>query len=847
MPDITESIAPIAIDDIMRTAYRDYAISVITSRAIPDVRDGLKPVTRRILYAMRELGLTPDKPHRKCAGTVGEVLKEYHPHGDSSVYDALVRLAQDFTLLHPLIDPHGNFGSADGDPPAAYRYTEARLSRIAMSFFNGLDKDTVDFRPNFDGSVQEPTLLPVTWPQVIVNGDFGIAVGLASDIPPHNLREVAEAVMAYIDRPQMTTTEIAKIMLAPDFPTGGVVHDLDGYLAALETGRGSVKLRGTWTQEEDKRHTRLVVDSIPYQQIRSKIVAAIAEAIIEKQIDDVTALRDESSHGNTRIVIELRKGASTELAFNQLIAKKVGLEISINYNMMLLLDGQPRQMGIRQIFDAWIGFRFDTIRRAATFDLSKAQDRLHVLAGFIAAIGLMDRVIATIRASADGAAAREALKTLLAIDDIQAAAILDLKLQRLTGLELEAIRKEHADITAKIADLRDILEQRSRQLEILRNDLRSVASTYGKDRQTTVEHSLSALKAHDLIEREDAIVVITTNQYVKRVAASEINRQNRGTRGRQWMATGDDDQIATIRNGSTHDYLLAITADGQAHARRVYDIPESGPNTRGRHVRNVIEGVGDAQITKLLTIPSFDETTFLISISRRGSIKRTSLADLANATRRGGMSALKLDEGDAIAEIDVCQEHDHVIIVASNGRAARYIIDDRELRPMGRTAVGNRGITLSKSEHVVGMMVVHGDGTPQPRRQVATRDAEGKSVLLEEVDTQAMDHGQYLVCIGARGLGKKTPVADFSTRHRGGKGVLCFLPTKKSGALIQALGTSNDRDLILFSTKGISNRIPVNAVRSTSRTANGCVRLMNLDEGDTVARVSTLVHEAEEE
>ena len=845
---MSNEIIEIPIKQHMEKSALDYAMSVIAARALPDVRDGLKPVHRRILWAMKEMGMTPDKQTKKSAGVVGEVLKLYHPHGDTSVYDAAVRMAQDWSLLHTLITGQGNFGSIDGDGPAAYRYTEMKLSPIAMRFFDGIDKDAVDKVPNFDGQAEEPNVLPVAFPNILVNGGEGIAVGMATSVPPHNLREVGAAMEAFFENPDMDVRDVAKIMIAPDFPTGGIVHGLDGYVQALETGRGRVLLRATWREEQTKTKKLLVIDSIPYQQNKAKIYENIGTLVNDKKVDGISDVRDESSNKvGMRLVVEMKKDGDPELVFNQLLGHKIGLEVSFNYNVMLLEGSQPYQMGVLEIFKRWTAFRIENIRRATEFDLKKAQAHLHLLEGLMKAIKLMDEVIRTIRASSDADEARPKLMELVGIDETQANAILAMTLRRLTGLEIEATRKDHEETTAHVADLEDILASEQRQIAIVRDALRKAVEKFGKDRMTKVEHSLSRLNREDLIEKEDVVVITTANGYVKRVPTSAMNRQNRGTRGKSWMNVGEDDTVEAVHAGSTHDYLLAITSSGQVHARKVFDVPEGASGTKGRHVRNVIPGIAEGdRIVKMLTAEDFSEDHYLVTISESGQIKRTRLSEYAGSTRERGVIALNLDENDKLAAVDICREHDHVIIVGSNGKAIRFVMNEDQLRPMGRNAGGNRGIRLADGDKVVGMIVLHGDGNQQGLVKTKREQDDGTFVEVEDLDTRLMDNGVSLFCMGERAIGKKTHVSEFSAQARGGKGITCFNIIPKTGPLVKAMGVTDDRDLVLISQKGISNRISVESIRRSGRVTSG-TKLMNLDDGDKIAEVSIVVPEPAEE
>lgn len=811
-------IIEIPIKQHMEKSALDYAMSVIAARALPDVRDGLKPVHRRILWAMYEMGMTPEKQTKKSAGVVGEVLKLYHPHGDTSVYDAAVRMAQPWSLLHPLIIGQGNFGSVDGDGAAAYRYTEMKLAPIAMRFFEGIDKQAVDMVSNFDGQAEEPVVLPVAFPNILVNGSEGIAVGMSTSVPPHNLREVGAAVEAFLDNPAITPAELSKILIAPDFPTGGIVHGLEGYVQALETGRGRVMLRATWREEKTKTKTLLIIDSIPYQQKKSKIHEAIGALVNDKKLDGVSDVRDEtSSKAGLRLVVELKKDVSAELVFNQLLGHKIGLEVSFNYNMMLLDGTQPIQMNILDIFRRWLAFRIENIQRATQFNLNKALAHLHLLEGLIEAIGVLDKVIAIARNSEDARAAQLALMELIQIDEIQANAILAMTLRRLTGLELEAIRSDHKKTVSYVADLKAILASDSKQIALVREALRKAVDQFGCERQTAVEHSLSQLNREDLISKEDAVVITTANGYVKRVPTSAIQSQNRGTRGKSWMTAGDDDAVTGLHVGSTHDYLMVITSTGKIYSRKVYEIPESSAGTKGRHIRNIIPGIGDERIVKMLTVTDFEETSFLITVSNKGQIKRTKLSEYVGSNRESGIIALLLDSGDELAAVEVCRTNDTVILVASNGKAIRFVLDDSQLRPMGRASVGNRGIRIGATDKVIGMVVVP-----------AGTDNENT----------------YLFCMGQNAVGKKTPLSEFTAQTRGGQGVTCFNTTPKTGDLVKAMGVSNTFDLVFISQKGVSNRIGVSSLRKTGRITSG-VKLMNLDAGDRIAEVSLVLREEE--
>ena len=847
MSDPHGKIIEIPVKQHMEKSFLDYAMSVISDRAIPDVRDGLKPVHRRILFAMHQNGNTAEKAYVKSARIVGNVIGTLHPHGDVAVYDAAVRMAQSWSLLHPLIDPQGNFGSMDGDPPAAQRYTEMRMSKLSQTFFETIEKEVVNTRPNFDATIEEPTVLPALFPNILVNGTDGIAVGMATSLPTHNLGEVIDAFLAFVANPDITLAEIMQIMPAPDFPTGGIVHGLDGYAQALETGRGSVKLRGEWHEEQRRGGAaRLVVTELPWRVNKARLVESIADLVRDKKIDDIVGLNDESAKKQVRIVVDLAKGASAEVVANQLFAM-TELETSINYNMTLLLGQQPSVMNVFDIFRNFLEFRIDVIKRAAEFDLKAALKKLHIYEGYLKALDALDETIKTIRASKDRESAREALIKLLDIDTNQAQAILELQLQRLTNMDMGAIRSERESLLVKCEDLRDIIARRERRLQITIDDATGIKSRYSEERRTTIAQELSTITREDLITKEDVIVLATSSGYVKRVPVSQINQQNRGTRGKRWMDVGDDDTIASLMSASSHDVLLAFSDTGQLHAARVYEIPESAAGTKGRHVKNVLDGL-EGEVINLMAVNAFDDEHFLVTVSAAGNIKRTALSAYENATRKGGIRGVKIEEGDTIVGADIVREYDHVILVSSGGKAIRFEMNAGELRPMGRDSVGNRGMRIGNDEKIVGMIVLRGEGKPHPMMMVdVERDVDGKmKIVKEEVqDTRTLDYGRFLFVIGVRGVGKKTPVSEFSAQSRGGKGVLAFNINSRTGELVKALGVTADQDLVMTTKKGVTNRIRVDAIRTSGRATAG-TSLIKPDDGDAVVAVSPVVRAEEE-
>lgn len=803
------TILPKCIQDIMKQSFIDYSMSVITDRALPDVRDGLKPVHRRILYAMHEAGNDYNKAYKKSARMVGDVIGKYHPHGDTSVYGAAVRMAQPFSMSAMLIDGQGNFGSVDGDNPAAMRYTEMRLSRVAGEFFTDLHKETIAWRPNYDGSEREPTVLPAPFANLLVNGIEGIAVGMASSIPPHNLRAVVDATLLLMGNPQATTAEVVAALKAPDFPTGAMVHGLDGFADAVETGSGRVKLRAIWHEEDRSRGAKaIIIDEIPYQVNKAVLVARIAELVREKQVEDIVDLRDESNKEGIRIWIALKKDASPEAVFADL-ASKTDLEVSVSYNCVVLVNDRPRQLGLKDIVLHWIAFRREVVLARHVFERKQALARLHILAGYMAALGMLDRVIALIRGASSPAEAKTGLMQLLGIDDVQAQAILELKLQRLTGMELDSIRQEHAQVTAKVADLTAIIDSPERIDAVIREELADVARRHGGERRTEIGHGISDITREDMIPREDVLLCMTRGGYIKRLPANALERQNRGTRGKRAMELGDDDSVNFMKQTHSHDSLMVFARSGQVYGIKAYRIPEGTLSTKGRHIRNVIDGL-DEEISAVLALPEHDPALSVLTVTRTGQIKRSSIEDYGGATRRGGIRGVGLDEQDSLIGAFTVKDGDHLMLVANSGKAIRF--DLESVRVMGRAAGGVRGIKLDEGEWLVGATVIPGG---------ASQDL-------------------FLLCVGERGIGKRTAVAEFPVQGRAGQGVIAFKANTKTGNLVTALGVNASDDLIMFASNGVSVRIKVPDIRETGRAASGVI-LMNLDAGQSLVSATTAV------
>lgn len=826
---------PTKVKKIMEQSFLNYSMSVISDRALPDVRDGLKPVHRRILYAMFDAGNTHNKAYRKSARMVGDVIGKYHPHGDVSVYDAAVRMAQPFSMNHPLIDGQGNFGSVDGDNPAAMRYTELRLTPLSSTMFEDIRKETVPFIPNYDGSEEEPSVITTPFPTLLVNGTDGIAVGMATSIPPHNLRAVAQAVHALCGDTEITAAALHRILQAPDFPTGGIVYGTEGMLDAIETGRGKLRLRAKWHAEERSRGSRIVVDEIPYQVNKANLVVAIADLVRNKEIEDIVGLRDESSKEGMRVAIDLRAGADPEVVFAQL-ATRTSLDVSLSYNCTVLDRGAPKIMGLRGILLAWMDFRRETILRRTLFDRKNALSRLHILEGLMSALDHLDAVIALVRGATSAEDAREGLTSLLSIDEQQARAILEMRLQKLTGMEITSLRDEHSRVSAQVSALTAIIDSPERIQELMLEELDAVAYRYGQDRQTEVGEGMTIMNREELVPREEVLIAMTRSGYVKRMPASVLSAQNRGTRGKRAITMGDGDDISALIQCHSHDMLLLFTVGGQALGAKAWQMPEGSATSAGRHLRNVFDGL-DEEVVAMVQVPEQEENLSVVAATQRGQIKRTDMSEYTGATRKGGVSGIRLDDGDHLVGLFMVRSRDHLMMVSSGGRAIRFDIDD--IRSTGRVTGGVRGMRIAESETILGATVIPSEGEPLPTIQV--QDDDGN--VVETVDTTEMDRGRFLVCVGAKGVGKRTALSEFRVQSRAGKGVIAFRPNKKTGPLVSALGVvAADDDLVFFASNGVSNRIHAEDVRETGRSASG-VYLMNLDDGAVVTHVVTAVRQ----
>lgn len=807
-----DQIKPHNIAQEMKTSFIDYAMSVIVSRALPDVRDGLKPVHRRILYSMNDLGMHSDKPYKKSARIVGDVIAKYHPHGDSSVYDAMVRMAQDFNYRYPLVDGHGNFGSIDGDGAAAMRYTEARMSKLAMEMMRDINKNTIDFQPNFDGEEQEPVVLPARFPSLLVNGTTGIAVGMATNIPPHNLSEVIDGCLAYMDNPEIDVLGLMQFIKGPDLPTGALILGTKGIRSAYETGNGSIMMRSKCEIVEGHGGKySILVTEIPYQVNRERLIEKIAELVKEKRLDGITDLRNESNREGTRIVIELRKDVNPQVMLNNLF-KLTQLQVSYGINMLALVEGQPKVLNLKEIIAAYIKHQVEVIVRRTQFDLNKAEDRAHILEGLRIALDHIDRIIAIIRGSSTDDEALNSLMSEFSLSERQGKAILEMRLRRLTGLERGKIEEEYQGLITLIADLRDILANEDRVHGIIRDELLEIKDKYGDERRTEiVRGSDFDIEDEDLIPEEQVIITLTNNGYIKRQPISTYRSQNRGGRGVQGMGTHDDDYVKELLSTSTHDHLLFFTSKGKVYQKKAYTIPEYGRTAKGLPIVNIIEIAQDEYISAIIPVKEFNEDEFLFFATREGIVKRTTLSAFGNI-RTNGLIALSLREDDELIGVRKTSGNDDIIIASSGGKAVWF--DESQVRSMGRTAAGVRGINLEDGEIAVGMEMV------------------------------TMD--QEILVVTENGFGKRTSIQEYRKTNRGGKGVKTLTITEKNGTLVAMKAVNGDEDLLIVTNKGVIIRTPISQISQTGRATQG-VKLIRLTDDQSVSSVAVVEHEEHEE
>ena len=798
----------------MEKSYIEYAMSVIVGRALPDVRDGLKPVHRRILYAMYEDNLTSDKPFKKSATCVGDVLGRYHPHGDASVYDAMVRLAQDFSMRYCLVDGHGNFGSVDGDPAAAYRYTEARLSKISNEMLRDIDKDTVNWDPNFDESRKEPRVLPSRFPNLLVNGSSGIAVGMATNIPPHNLREVIGACIKVLDDPECTLADLMDSVKGPDFPTKGIIMGRSGIRAAYATGRGKIIVRARTDFETfGKDRTRIIVTELPYQVNKRQLIKNIAEQVKDKRLEGISDLRDETDRNGMRMVIELKKDANPQVVLNRLFAQ-TQLQSSFAINMLALVDDQkqPKILSLRHILDEYLKFQEEIIVRRTRYDLKKAQERAHLLEGLLIAQDNIDEVIRIIRSSYDNA--KENLMSRFGLDDIQAQAILDMRLKALQGLDREKLQNEYNELEEKIAWFNKVLSDEGLVRQILREELAAIAEKYGDDRKTEIQEVEDELDIEDLIEEEQCVFTLTEAGYIKRTPVSEYAAQSKGGMGKKGITTREEDTVVDVFTASTHDYILFFTDTGKVYRKKGYQIPESGKAAKGTALVNILQIEQGERVQTMIHFRDFtEEELYLTMVTRQGTVKRLPVATLKNL-RNNGIRALNMDEGDALVSVRETDGHQKLLIATHDGMAV--VFDENDVRPMGRTAVGVRGIKLREGDYVVG----------------AARAREGKSVLT----------------ITERGYGKRTPVEEYRITNRGGLGIKNYQVTEKTGKIVGVKVVDGSEDLLLVTQSGILIRIPVDTIKETAnRATQGVIVMRFKEEGDQVISLALTDHEEEPE
>lgn len=797
----------------MENSYIEYAMSVIVGRALPDVRDGLKPVHRRILYAMYEDNLTSDKPFKKSATCVGDVLGRYHPHGDASVYDALVRLAQDFSMRYMLVDGHGNFGSVDGDPPAAYRYTEARLSKISNEMLRDIEKDTVDWDPNFDESRKEPRVLPCRFPNLLVNGSSGIAVGMATNIPPHNLREVIGACICVLDNPDATLSDLMEHVKGPDFPTRGIIMGRSGIRAAYATGRGRLMVRARHEFEEfNNGRTRIIITELPYQVNKRMLIKAIADQVEDKRLEGISDIRDESDRNGMRIVIELKRDANPQVVLNRLFAQ-TQLQTTFAINMLALVENQrqPKILSLRHIIDEYLKFQEEIIIRRTRFDLKKAQERAHLLEGLLIAQDNIDEVIKIIRSSYDNA--KENLMQRFGLDDVQAQAILDMRLKALQGLDREKLQTEYKELEEKIAYFLRILSDEGLVKSILKEELTAIADKFGDDRKTEIQDVEDELDIEDLIEEEQCVFTLTENGYIKRTPVSEYAAQSKGGMGKKGITTREEDTVVDVFTASTHDYILFFTDTGKVYRKKGYQIPESGKAAKGVNIVNIIQVETGERVQAMLHFrETGDEELYLFMTTRNGTVKRLEVSALKNL-RNNGIRALTLDEGDQLISVTETRGHDRMLIATHDGQAVCF--DETDVRAMGRTAVGVRGIRLREGDYVIG----------------AARADEGKTVLS----------------ITENGYGKRTPIEEYRITNRGGMGIRNYMVTDKIGPVVGMKVVDGTEDLLLVTAAGILIRTPVENIRVAGRATQGVIVMRFKEEGDRVISLALADPEEKEQ
>jgi DNA gyrase subunit A len=812
MATVNEKVIPVDIEDEMRGSYIDYSMSVIVARALPDVRDGLKPVHRRVLFGMQELGLAANRPYKKSARIVGEVLGKYHPHGDSAVYDTMVRMAQDFSMRYPLVDGQGNFGSVDGDSPAAMRYTEARLSRIAEEMLKDLGKNTVDFTPNFDETLQEPSVLPAMVPNLLVNGTSGIAVGMATNIPPHNLSEVIDGCVALIKDETLTNEKLMKFVKAPDFPTGGIIYGYDGVKSAYTTGRGRIVVRAKASIETAKNDRQsIIITEIPYQVNKASLIEKIADLINEKKLEDISDIRDESDRDGLRVVVELKREANAEVILNNLY-KHTQLQTTFGVIMLALVDGRPRVLTLREMMQLFIEHRNEVVVRRSKYELEEAEKRAHILEGYIIALDNIDAIIKLIKASRDVETAKNGLMKKFKLSEIQARAILDMRLQRLTGLERRKIEEEYRETIKMIEQLKAILQSKALQMEIIRKELLEIKEKYGDPRRTEIVYKAEEFSIEDMIAEEQVVVTISHSGFIKRFPVSGYRRQGRGGRGSMGAATKEDDFLEHVFVAATHDYLMLFTDRGRCYWLKVFEIPEGGRATRGKSITNLISREADENIASYVAVKNFQDPLFVMMATEKGVIKKTPLEEFSNP-RKTGIGAIGLGKGDRLVDARLTDGNQDIVLGTKEGLAIRF--HESEVRPMGRTATGVRAIRLGKQDIVVGSVALRHSGT---------------SILVAT----------------EKGFGKRSETSEYRVSHRGGKGIFTVKTTDKTGRMVAIREVVETDDVVIVTSGGIIIRQHASEIRLAGRNTQG-VRLIRLDEGDTIADVAAVISEDEDE
>ena len=809
-PNQRERILPRLIEDEMKDSFIDYSMSVIVQRALPDVRDGLKPVHRRILYAMNELGLQPGRPHKKCATVVGDVLGKYHPHGDTAVYDSLVRMVQDFSLRYPLVDGQGNFGSIDGDNAAAYRYTEARLTPLAVAMLDDIEKDTVAWAPNFDNRLEEPTVLPSRLPNLLINGSSGIAVGMATNVPPHNIGEVAAAAKHLIDQPDCDVAALRAHVQGPDFPTGGFIYGRDGVKDCYETGRGRIVMRArAFVEETQSGRERIVITEIPFQVNKSRLIEQIVELVRRKKVTDISDLRDESDRDGMRVVIELKRDANPKVVLNQLY-KHTQMQTTFGAIMLALVDGQPQILDLKQLLQHFIDHRHEVITRRTEYDLGQAEAREHILEGLEIAVDNIDEVVKIIRKAKDVASADAALRKRFELSEKQSEAILNMRLARLTTLEIDKLEAELGEVRKLIKKLKGILASKTKRLDILKGELDDLLKRFGDDRRTEIVGEEGDFSVEDLIADEDMVVTISHSGYIKRIPVTTYRRQRRGGRGLNGMGTKEDDWVEHLFIASTHDYVLFFTDSGQVYWLKVYDIPQGGRAARGKPVVNLVQIDSQQRIAAFVAVREFSDSQYLMFATAKGQVKKTVLSAYGNP-RSAGINAINVENGDELIEVMLTDGTNDIVLATSHGMSIRF--SEKNAREMGRATAGVRGIQLEKGDRVIGMVVVRRDAT--------------------------------LLVVAEKGLGKRSRLGDYRVQRRGGKGIITLKRSARTGSVVALKEVLPQDELMMVTRHGVIIRVPVEGIRVIGRNTQG-VKVMNLDGGDTVVDVARVVREDEE-